>query len=145
MNFKRLTTDNPVGNLERMLNNVYAKDGKAIIRLTMANDDRENIDLCEYIADLVSGVYKDEYCTAQSIMDGACMECDGCPFGVLYAACVQAAELRARLKMYEDKADPQKPINKSTSGRDGDCPVCSTWCSSASNFCDECGQALDWS
>lgn len=103
MNLKRLTTDNPVGNLGRMLNNVYAKDGKAIIRLTMANDDRENIDLCEYIADLVSGVYKDGYCTAESLKEGACMDCDGCPFGVLYAACIQAAELRARLKMYEDK------------------------------------------
>jgi hypothetical protein len=42
--------------------------------------------------------------TAEEVMNGACLECCSgeCPIGCLYFAAVQAAELRGRLKEYED-------------------------------------------
>lgn len=104
MDLRRLTTDNPVGNLETMLNNVYAKDGNAVIRFTDTEDGRENVDICEYFAELIKD-YCEECTNAEGIKDGDCLECQACRCAILYAACVQAAELRERLMMYEDKAE----------------------------------------
>ena len=42
-------------------------------------------------------------------MSGVCLECGSdCPFGILYTIAVQAAELRAKLKDYEDKEELHK-------------------------------------
>ena len=62
--------------------------------------------------------FKDRYMTkldceqygfldAEDYLNGACFECDSgvCSSGVLYALAVQAAEVRDRLKMYEDLAE----------------------------------------
>lgn len=99
MKMHRLTTDNPQNNTETMLNYAYAKDGKVFLRY---GDGEEDIDLCEY----VSRQAKDKIChpSPQEVMDGECMECD-CELAVLYWVAVQAAELRARLKEYEDKEE----------------------------------------
>lgn len=96
MNSKRLTTDNPSGCTESMLNNVYAKDGSIVIRST--EDDRKDVDLCEYIAEKCNCNY-----SADDIAEWDCGDCQLCPYGIMYAACIQAAELRERLKQYEDK------------------------------------------
>ncbi len=98
MNNKRLTTDNPSGCTEGMLNNIYAKDSRAVIRFT--EDARKNVDLCEYISEKCKCNY-----SAEDIMELGCGDCQMCPYGLMYSACTQAAELRERLKQYEDKEE----------------------------------------
>ncbi|MBQ5687990.1 MAG: hypothetical protein IIV23_09820, partial [Ruminococcus sp.] len=43
----RLTTDNPIGNFDALMNYAYAKDGNVLIRYA---NNQENMDLCDYIA-----------------------------------------------------------------------------------------------
>ena len=97
----RLTTDNPLGNFDALMNYAYAKDGNVLIRYA---NNQENMDLCDYIAHHAKC---DCAINAQEVLDGACFECDDfyCPLGRAYFASVQAAELRERLKMYEDLAE----------------------------------------
>lgn len=94
----RLTVDKPLGNFDALMNYAYAKDGNVLIRYA---NNQENIDLCDYIAHHAKC---DCAINAQEVLDGACLECDDfyCPLGRAYFASVQAAELRERLKMYED-------------------------------------------
>lgn len=94
---QRLTTDSPVNITENMLNFAFAENG--IVKLRYGRG-KENIDLCEYIEDFAS----DDCCiSAHDIMEGACLECDcDCNLQVLYVCSVQAAELRERLKYYEN-------------------------------------------
>ena len=95
---KRFTTDNPQTNVERMLNYAYVKDRDVILRYA---DGKNDIDLCEYMAEKA----KEEWCHnfPGDIRDGACFElgCE-CDLTPLYVAATQAAELRERLKAYED-------------------------------------------
>ena len=97
----RLTTDNPIGNFDALMNYAYAKDGNVLIRYA---NNQENMDLCDYIAHHAKC---DCAINAQEVLDGACLECADfyCPLGRAYFASVQAAELRGRLKMYEDLAE----------------------------------------
>lgn len=93
----RLTTDNPVGNIERMLNFAYCDNGR--VKLLCA-DGKENIDLCEYVAYRATSM---GCClTDDDVMAGACLEGCDCILSTLYTIAVQAAELRERLKQYED-------------------------------------------
>lgn len=98
MEITRLTTDEPENNTETMLNFAYAKDGNVFLR----GVDVENVcdmGLCEY----VSREANEKGCkhTPEDIIEGACMECD-CEIATLYWVAAQAAELRGRLKRYED-------------------------------------------
>lgn len=93
----RLTTDKPVGNTERMLNFAYCADGR--VKLLYA-EGKDNIDLCEYVAYRATSV---GCClTDDDVMDGSCEEGCDCVLSVLYTIAVQAAELRERLKQYEN-------------------------------------------
>ena len=80
MNNKRLTTDNLNGCTEGMLNNIFAKDGRVIIRFT--EDGRIDVDVCEYIAEKCKCGY-----SADDIMELGCSDCQLCPYGIMYAAC----------------------------------------------------------
>lgn len=95
---KRLTADNASGCTERMLNNIYAKDRRVVIRFT--EDDRKDVDLCKYIAEKCKCNY-----SADDIIELGCGDCQMCLYGTMYAACIQAAELRERLKLFEDKEE----------------------------------------
>ena len=97
----RLTTNKPLGNFDALMNYAYAKDGNVLLRYA---NNQENMDLCDYIAHHAKC---DCAINAQEVLDGACFECDDfyCPLGRAYFASVQAAELRERLKMYEDLAE----------------------------------------
>ena len=97
MSYKRSTTDNPQSNTETMLNYAYAKDERVCLRYGNGKDD---IDLCDYIAEEA----KDCCLSPQDVMDGSCFECGcECSLGILYVLAVQAAELRERLKDFEDE------------------------------------------
>lgn len=91
---ERLTTDNPTTNTKNMLNLAYAKDGYVYLRYGV-ND----VNLCDYVSEFATK----QGCnyTANEILEGACLECD-CEVNLLYCLAVQAAELRERLKYYED-------------------------------------------
>ena len=97
---ERLTTDNPNTIDAKILNYAYAKDNRVMLRFAGGEED---VDLCKYVAANVSNT-TDCQITAEEVMDGACLECcsEKCPIGCLYFASVQAAELRGRLKNYED-------------------------------------------
>ena len=91
---KRMTTDNPQLNIERLLNTARAENNQAVLHL-----GDEVITLAEY----VSKYAKETGCdvTPESVMDGDnCIECD-CPVAILNVLGIQAAENNARLKMIE--------------------------------------------
>ena len=93
----RFVTDEPNNNTQTMLNYSYAgKDNRVYIRY---GNGEQDIDLCEYIAQIATS--KGCKRTANDIIEGDCMECD-CEVAVLYAIAVQAAELREKLRLYED-------------------------------------------
>lgn len=95
---KRLTTDNPQGNFETMLNYAYDKD--EMVALRFANGE-EDVDLCEYVAKEAAKLGC--ICSAEDILDGGCFGClEDCLPSVLYTVACQAAILRATLKEYED-------------------------------------------
>lgn len=95
---KRLTTDTPKGCLEGMLNFAIAKDNKVFL----ADENGEyNVDLCEYVSKLAKAKGYDF--SPEDIMEEGLFEYYQEDFAVLYCLAVQAAELRSRLKMFEDK------------------------------------------
>lgn len=97
---KRLTTDNPKGNFERLMNYAYAKNNRTHLSYAGGKYD---VDLCEYVSDLAKAKGYDF--SPEFIMeDGLFDNCDD-DFAILYYCAVQAAELRARLKLYEDKLE----------------------------------------
>lgn len=109
----RLTMDKPLGNFDALMNYAYAKDGNVLIRYA---NNQENMDLCDYIAHHAKC---DCAINAQEVLDGACLECDDfyCPLGRAYFASVQAAELRERLKMYEDLTEQSLKERESNAGQ----------------------------
>lgn len=97
---KRLTTDNPKGNFDRLMNYAYAKNNRTHLSYAGGKYD---VDLCEYVSDLAKAKGYDF--SPEFIMeDGLFDNCDD-DFAILYYCAVQAAELRARLKLYEDKLE----------------------------------------
>lgn len=95
---KRLTTDKPSNNTEAMLNYAYAKDG--YVHLSYA-DGEEDIRLTEYLCRVAHEIGC-EFATEENILNGdTCLECD-CKVSILNVLAIQAAELRERLKKYED-------------------------------------------
>lgn len=91
---KRMTTDNPQLNIERLLNTARAENNQAVLHL-----GDKVITLTEYVVKCA----KEHGCdvTLESVMDGDnCCECD-CPVAILNILGIQAAENNARLKMIE--------------------------------------------
>jgi hypothetical protein len=99
---KRLTTENPQGNTENMLNMVFVKNGEVYLR--GIEEDYTDISLVDYC--------KSEY---KRLYDSEIEESDPCEFGeymdddsllsVFYWACVGFAEVRQRLTKYEDESE----------------------------------------
>ncbi len=97
---KRLTTDTPKGCLDGMLNFAIAKNNKVFL----ADENGEyNVDLCEYVSRLAKAKGYDF--SPEDIMEEGLFEYFQEDFAVLYCLAVQAAELRERLKLYEDKLE----------------------------------------
>ena len=91
---KRMTTDNPQLNIERLLNTARAENNQAVLHL-----GDEVITLAEYVAKCAKETGCDV--TPESVMDGDnCVECD-CPVAILNILGIQAAENNARLKRIE--------------------------------------------
>lgn len=91
---KKLVTDDPKGNGERLMNLAYTKDREVWIR----------VDGGRKLTHVAAEYAKLEGCqetTPEGIMDGDCLDCD-CPVALMYALAIQAATLRDHLKVYED-------------------------------------------
>lgn len=102
---RRLTMDSPKGDYDRLMNYAYAKDNKVYLSYAGGKHD---VDLCEYVSDLAKAKGYDF--SPEFIMeDGLLNNCDD-DFAILYYCAVQAAELRERLKLYEDKLEEGKLI-----------------------------------
>lgn len=141
---KRLTTDSPASNTEMLLNFAYVKDGRVTLR--GLDDGEGDVDLCDYIEQQRRELGFDCGVWATDVMDGACMECD-CVLAVLNILAIQAAELRARLAMYED-AGPMREKGewKYIGGDEWCCSVCGyvastegRWEPMMDDFCRGCG------
>ena len=91
---KRMTTDNPQLNIERLLNMARAENNQAVLHL-----GDEVVTLTEYVVKYAKEMGCDV--TPESVMDGDnCTECD-CPVAILNLLGIQAAENNARLKNIE--------------------------------------------
>lgn len=104
----KYVTDEPKTNLETMLNYAYAKDWKVYLRYA---GGREDIDLCCYISEMAMEEHGCKI-APEDLIEGGCMECD-CELAILYTVAGQAAELRARLKAYEDTGLTPEEIQNS--------------------------------
>ncbi len=95
---QRMTTDTPQTNMEILANFAYAKDKE--VHLTYG-DGMEDVTLADYIVDHAKSDFECAVNREDVINGDSCWECD-CPLAVLNAVATQAAELRAKLKKYED-------------------------------------------
>jgi len=96
MKRERLTTDNPKSNREKLMNYAYEKGYG--VRLSYTNSE-EGVALGEYLSTMAHDMGC--YHSSEDILGGACSRCS-CEVAVMNAVAIQAAELRTRLKEYED-------------------------------------------
>ena len=143
---KRMTTDNPQLNIERLLNTARAENNQAVLHL-----GDEIITLAEY----VDKCAKERGCdiTQESVMDGDnCVECD-CPVAILNILGIQAAENNARLKMIEkilgNDYDLDRLRELIEADREGRCAILSEPMKSmvykpndTDVYCPNCGETL---
>ena len=106
---KPLVTDNPQNNTEQMLNLSFVKNGEVWIRNGGKDgEDCKLVDFCRRMC-AMSGLCAYESVTYEATDDldtigDILMDCsgEGCPIGTTYFAMIQAAELRERLRLYEN-------------------------------------------
>lgn len=105
----KLVTDDPADNWEMMLNLIFVKDKEVWVRYgSEAGEDCTLVEFCRRLcAACGTCSYKEvPYQTGDDLEDisNILMDCsgDGCPVGTMYFAMIQAAELRERLRIYED-------------------------------------------
>lgn len=100
---KKVVTDNPKDNIEALLNYAHDKDG--FVKLLSAGGKKEK-DLAEYVAELANANGCD--CTADEVLDGLCLsDCGECQIAILNICAIQAAELREKLRRYEQRLEEQ--------------------------------------
>lgn len=107
---KKLVTDTPADNGEMMLNLIFVKDKEVWVRYgSEAGEDCTLVEFCRRLCTACGTCSYEEvpYQTGDDLDDigDILMDCssDGCPVGTMYFAMIQAAELRERLRMYEDR------------------------------------------
>lgn len=109
---KKLVTDDPQDNMEVMMNLAFVKDKEVWIRGSGPDgEDCTLIDFsrqmcmknheCQFDDGFPADLAKNDFDQIGDLF----MECSmcGCPIGTAYFVAIQAAELRERLRMYEDK------------------------------------------
>lgn len=108
---KRLTTDTPKNNLESALNLFYAKDGETWVRGGGPEPDYEDVTLFTYIRRGLNAFFPgrqfddvDDDTLSEIMFDWLQDGPESIPgvFAALYGSAWAFAELRARLKAYED-------------------------------------------
>ena len=152
----RLVTDDPQTNTEVMFNLAFVKDKEVWIR--GGGPDGEDCTLIEFQKRLCKNRNECNYECAdfdefpwdsvENIGD-VLMDCsmDGCPQGTAYFIAIQAAELRERLRAYEEKDTPVFP-KKRINNRGFQyyyCGKCGHQLpAGCPKRCDNCGQSVKW-
>ena len=96
-----LVNDKPTCNVEILLNYAYVKDGEVYLRYANSKAD---VNLAEYICHLAAEKGCGHH-TKEEVLNGeVCLACD-CEIAILNTVATQAAELRERLRKYEDTGD----------------------------------------
>lgn len=123
---KRLTTDAPKTNLESALNLFYAKDGEAWVLRGGSEPAYADVTLFDYIRSAILNTLGpktpilelDNEEIGNVLSEGWLFDGNKTVEGIiatLYTAGWVAAELRARLKMYEDREEQQKDLENKVS------------------------------
>lgn len=152
----RLVTDNPQNNTEIMMNLAFVKDKEVWIR--GGGPDGEDCTLidfskqmcmknheCQFDDGFPADLSKDDFDTIGDLF----MECSmsGCAIGTAYFIAIQAAEMRERLRTYEEKDTPVFP-KKRISNRGFQyyyCGKCGHQLpAGCPKRCDNCGQEVSW-
>ena len=100
----RLTTDNPQDLFETAMNFAYTKKNRKVY-LRIPDNRGKDYELLDFI---ISKREDNSFydCLREDFSDGGCIECVAdnlvCPYGALYLVATQAADMRTRLKKYED-------------------------------------------
>lgn len=101
---KRLTTDDPQDNVENMFNLAFIKDSQVWMRC--CGDDNKDCTLLAFVGQICKKCNCNVVPETEDDAEFCCsmMDCafDLCPVANVYFGLVQAAELRSRLKAYED-------------------------------------------
>lgn len=108
MDFKRITSDNPKGSLQTVFNNVYTKDKFPHFRIA---GDVKDVPASKIIASFMKQDKKC-HCSEKDLLNGNCVDCEGCVYGALYFACEQAALFRDRLMDFENDFAGFAPLLK---------------------------------
>ena len=148
----RIVNDNPQTNTEVMFNLAYVKDNEVWIR--GGGDDGEDCTLIDFtnrmcashdcLFDITPNEIEEE--DIDNTGDRL-LECSmsGCPIGTAYFIAIQAAELRERLRTYEEKDTPVFP-KKRTNNRGFQyyyCGKCGHQLPAGyPKRCDNCGQVV---
>ena len=150
----KLVTDNPQNNMEIMMNLAFVKNKEVWIRGACPDgEDCTLIDFskqmcmknheCQFDDGFPADLAKDDFDTIGDLF----MECSmcGCPIGTAYFIAIQAAELRERLRTYEEKDTPVFP-KKRINNRGFQyyyCGKCGHQLPAGyPKRCDNCGQAV---
>lgn len=155
----RIVNDNPQTNTEVLFNLAYVKDKEVWIRGGGPDgEDCTLIDLCkdacEYNEICPAPIQKADIETIGDLY----MDCSmhGCKIGLMYFLGVQAAELRERVREYEEKDTPKQPVKDKAHPRygmgyeycDWMCPSCEMFLAFEPAFekiperCPKCNQRL---
>lgn len=101
---KRLTTDDPQNNVENMFNLAFVKDSRVWMRC--CGDDNKDCTLLAFVGQICKKCNCNVIPETEDVAEfsGSMIDCafDLCPVANAYFGLVQAAELRERLKQYED-------------------------------------------
>lgn len=96
---QRLTYDEPEGIYESMHNTAFVLDREVMLR--GLGYDGSDINLCAYCASICADKCKTDLSHVPSSEFGEYMDCD-CPVAVLFFVAAGAAEMREKLKRFED-------------------------------------------
>lgn len=150
---KRIVTDDPQDNVEIMFNLAYVKDKEVWIR--GGSETGEDCTLIEFSSRMCECNHMCQfddspYDLAKDDVDKIgdyLMECSmcGCPIGTAYFIAIQAAELRERLRKYENDSAPDPKPAVIDNGK-AFCPHCMSniRLDMVSAYCAYCGRPVKW-
>ena len=150
---KRIVTDDPQDNVEIMFNLAYVKDKEVWIRGGAPDgEDCTLIDFssrmceCNHMCQFDDSPYDLAKDDVDKIGDYL-MECSmcGCPIGTAYFIAIQAAELRERLRKFENDSEPDQNPAVIDNGK-AFCPHCMSniRLDMVSAYCAYCGRPVIW-
>ena len=150
----KLVNDNPETNMEVMMNLAFVKNKE--VWIWGGGADGKDCTLVDFSRRMCmcnpECQFDDGFPSDRNDLDAigdTYMDCSmtGCPIGTAYFIAIQAAELRERLRKYEEKDEPFPPRTRTNSRgfRYDYCGKCGhQLVAGIPKRCDNCGQAVKW-